>query len=170
MTALEMLRLRCGFEENPPQPLTEVVQALPEDIQSFFREADGGIGRICENEPVDLVLYRQQELKESRKALLEEIREEYCCWVLLLGRDLNPEEEELLKEFGTGLTVLGHCGDPERPDYLCCHENVCFLADGGNLEDLLRQGGVLLSGGSYTEFLDRVLRQMELERLEWLEE
>jgi len=102
---------------------------------------------------------------------MEQVQEAYECWVLLAGRSLNREEKERLVLLGESLTVLGECGDPEAPDFLCLREGTYFLAEYRSLEDLLREspGKPALEETSYTVFLDRVLRALELSRLEWLE-
>lgn len=175
MTIMDMLQVRCDFRGNAPRKMPEAVsQSLPEELLDFFRQTDGGRGWLSNadrREHPDLFLYRWKRLDVQKRKFLEQVQEAYECWVLLAGRSLNREEKERLALLGESLTVLGECGDPEAPDFLCLREGTYFLAEYRSLEDLLREspGKPALEETSYTVFLDRVLRALELSRLEWLE-
>lgn len=172
LTILEMLQRRCGFEAAPPQPRTVDMGHLPESVQNFFRQADGGRGwlRAEEREDApDLLLFGQGELDAMKTEFLETVKEEFHCWVLLCSREVSPGEKARLASVGESLAVLGQCDDPERPDYLCCYGSRFFLADGNRLEELLREGPPREGTEDYMAFLDQVLRKMELDRLDYSE-
>lgn len=175
MNALRMLQLRCDFMGNVPVKQPEgLASKLPEEMLAFYRQANGGRGWLHrengEDEP-DLILYESGELDEKRKEFLDQVRECYECWVLLAARELDAAEEERLRRLGEALTVLGECGDPEAPDYLCRKYGTYFLAEYGELEDLMKECPQkdALEEKNYTEFLDKILRAMELSELAWLE-
>lgn len=170
MTTLQMLEKRWEFQKNPPDPLAE---SLPEGLRAFYREADGGFGRMPVEEGKDapvLLLYDSRQRREGKNQFLEEAPALYEAMCLELGRSVEQWEMDAFQRYSQDLLLLGECGNPDWPDWLFCKGDRYFTVNNCDLDfpftGWTEEDSPWAAAGDFEKFISGVLWYYETEALD----
>ena len=140
---------------------------LPDDLLDFYRETDGGRGKIVSEqgeERAEIILYSRENMPEAQKKLSRISEKLYEEAYLLDERLINEEERNLLNRVYAELMVLGEVIEGPDTAYLLLYKNTFMLVDQDSLSfPFFAEGGwsyeeeLCATQNSFTDFLNDVM-------------